>query len=347
MTSFYQRGKTWTANVSFYQDGLRKRKTKSGFALKKDAKKWASEIENTSLSATASSDRLLSDYFESWFKTYKADKANKTILQYQNTLNDIKKFMPAATLVDFTRKDFQTFLNKFGQNRSKETVAKRKVQIAGALRDAYADHLIKEDPTQRLNIFYTRPSKDPDLKFLEKASIIKILSETSKRLSLTNFLITTALLSGGRFSELRALIDSDIDPVKRTISINKSVDEITGQDKETKNKSSIRTISMPDSWWEQYRSYQHDGERLFEISNNAANKALRLLLQRLKIKQVTFHALRHSHASLLLADDISIQYVSERLGHANVAITESVYAHLLANKRLSEESKAMKKLNNL
>ncbi|MDN6967220.1 hypothetical protein FCS83_01305 [Oenococcus sp. UCMA 17063] len=65
------------------------------------------------------------------------------------------------------------------------------------------------------------------------------------------------------------------------------------------------------------------------------------------MKQVTFHALRHSHASLLLADDVSIQYVSERLGHANIAITETVYVHLLENKRASEERKAMEKLYNL
>ena len=44
---------------------------------------------------------------------------------------------------------------------------------------------------------------------------------------------------------------------------------------------------------------------------------------------VTFHELRHTHASLLLKHGASIQYVSQRLGHENIAITYKFYAHFL------------------
>ena len=40
--------------------------------------------------------------------------------------------------------------------------------------------------------------------------------------------------------------------------------------------------------------------------------------------------MRHTHASLLLLAGISVKVVSERLGHAGVAITLDTYAHLLA-----------------
>ncbi|MEE8830343.1 MAG: tyrosine-type recombinase/integrase [Leuconostoc gelidum] len=62
---------------------------------------------------------------------------------------------------------------------------------------------------------------------------------------------------------------------------------------------------------------------------------------------MTFHELRHTHASFLLSKDIAIQYVSERLGHADVNITLSVYAHLLDKKRNIETSKALTELNKL
>jgi len=42
-----------------------------------------------------------------------------------------------------------------------------------------------------------------------------------------------------------------------------------------------------------------------------------------------FHDLRHTHATLLLRDGIYVKVVSERLGHANVAITLDTYAHVL------------------
>jgi integrase len=44
---------------------------------------------------------------------------------------------------------------------------------------------------------------------------------------------------------------------------------------------------------------------------------------------IGYHGLRHSHASLLLGSGASIKAVSARLGHANAAMTLSVYAHLL------------------
>lgn len=40
------------------------------------------------------------------------------------------------------------------------------------------------------------------------------------------------------------------------------------------------------------------------------------------------HALRHSHASLLIAAGESVKVVSECLGHTNAAMTLNVYSHL-------------------
>ncbi|MDP2727381.1 MAG: tyrosine-type recombinase/integrase, partial [Dehalococcoidia bacterium] len=51
--------------------------------------------------------------------------------------------------------------------------------------------------------------------------------------------------------------------------------------------------------------------------------------QRLGIKPLSPHGLRHLHASLLLAKGLPVTAVSQRLGHANAAITMTVYAHAL------------------
>src|SRR5260370_33299087 len=52
-------------------------------------------------------------------------------------------------------------------------------------------------------------------------------------------------------------------------------------------------------------------------------------LSRAKLRRVTFHTLRHSCASAMIASGAPITEVQHRLGHANPAITLLVYSHVL------------------
>jgi integrase len=51
-----------------------------------------------------------------------------------------------------------------------------------------------------------------------------------------------------------------------------------------------------------------------------------------KLPRVMFHALRHSHASALIAAGLDVVTVSQQLGHGSPAITLTVYAHKFASK---------------
>lgn len=44
---------------------------------------------------------------------------------------------------------------------------------------------------------------------------------------------------------------------------------------------------------------------------------------------MTFHGLRHSNISYLLANSVGIQYISERTGHDSIATTLKTYSHIL------------------
>ncbi|QXC60648.1 site-specific integrase [Aquihabitans sp. G128] len=50
---------------------------------------------------------------------------------------------------------------------------------------------------------------------------------------------------------------------------------------------------------------------------------------KLDLPRISLHDLRHTHATLLLKAGVPVKVVSERLGHANVAFTMSVYQHVL------------------
>lgn len=47
------------------------------------------------------------------------------------------------------------------------------------------------------------------------------------------------------------------------------------------------------------------------------------------VPRIRPHDLRHTHATILLKAGVPAKVVSERLGHANVAFTMSVYQHIL------------------
>jgi integrase len=44
---------------------------------------------------------------------------------------------------------------------------------------------------------------------------------------------------------------------------------------------------------------------------------------------VTFHALRHTHASVLIRESVDILTISRRLGHSKASITLDVYGHMI------------------
>ncbi|QIL51268.1 tyrosine-type recombinase/integrase [Weissella coleopterorum] len=53
------------------------------------------------------------------------------------------------------------------------------------------------------------------------------------------------------------------------------------------------------------------------------------------------NGLRHTHASTLINHDVDIKYVSARLGHSSISVTQNVYTHLLSSKINLEAGKTL------
>jgi integrase len=52
------------------------------------------------------------------------------------------------------------------------------------------------------------------------------------------------------------------------------------------------------------------------------------LAERIGVPEVTFHGLRHTHASQLIASGVDLVTISKRLGHAKPSVTLAIYAHM-------------------
>jgi len=63
--------------------------------------------------------------------------------------------------------------------------------------------------------------------------------------------------------------------------------------------------------------------------SNMVNRYYKKALKAAGIPQIRFHDLRHTYASLLLAQGENIKYVQNQLGHSSPTVTLNVYAHLM------------------
>jgi hypothetical protein len=66
-------------------------------------------------------------------------------------------------------------------------------------------------------------------------------------------------------------------------------------------------------------------------SPNSVTKEWIRALRELKLPAVSLHALRHTHASQLIASGMDVVTISRRLGHGSPTITLGVYGHLFSN----------------
>jgi integrase len=76
-------------------------------------------------------------------------------------------------------------------------------------------------------------------------------------------------------------------------------------------------------------------------SPRAFSTRWRYTVERLKLPAVTWHSLRHSHASMLIDAGIDVVTISKRLGHAKPDITLRVYSHLFTQ----SDAKAAEAIN--
>ncbi|GIN62523.1 hypothetical protein J27TS8_25160 [Robertmurraya siralis] len=77
-------------------------------------------------------------------------------------------------------------------------------------------------------------------------------------------------------------------------------------------------------------------------SNTNANKLLKKILTELEIDPITMHGLRHTHASVLLYENVSTYYISERLGHEDIDTTLREYTHVIKELREKDEQETIK-----
>jgi integrase len=160
------------------------------------------------------------------------------------------------------------------------------------------------------------------------------------------------LTTGVRRGEALGARWQDFDALKGMLHIRQTIIDVGGhaiisQPKTSAGRRAIRLSPSCIAALKEYRKKQAirrlaaaewtDTDLIFTtgegrpIQPRVLSRAFDVLQRKAAVPRIRLHDLQHSHASLLFNDGKNIKMISQRLGHADVGITLSVYAHLADN----------------
>ena len=279
---------------------------------------------------------------------------------------DIMKFY------DLLEKDTQ-LVRKKGNNGSKtkkplsgKTILEHHRLLRAMLHKAVYWQLIVANPAERVQPPKARKPKRRSYDDEQTKILLENLELLSSEDTKYKVAIILTVFTGVRLGELMGLEWQDVDFKNGIISINRSSQYLSDMGvftKVPKTESSIREIAIPEfiiSLLEEYKLLYEEqksiygelwtnSDRLFVQADgkpmhpSTISKWFVKYVGQIGLPVINFHGLRHTNASLLVAQNIDIAVISARLGHAQISTTLDFYVHPL----LSHNRKAGYALENL
>lgn len=355
--------------VLSYNDAAGKRKTKwlptqlPVKGNKKKAEKLLMETRKTfePEEKPITDDILFSEFMLRWLEVVKPTIAVTTYSSYSNMVK--KVIVPyfkekEITLTGLKATDIQTFYMEQLKRVKANSVIHYHANIHKALKYAVKIELIDSNPADKVE----RPKKDRFVGSFYDSDEVQRLFEAAKgtKLEIPIFL---GAFYGLRRSEALGLKWNAIDFQNNTITIRHTVTSCTIDGKRvqvaqdtTKTKSSMRTLPLVPVFKEklialkeQQKEYRRVCGRCYDkryldyicvdemgtlVSPQYLTTAFPKLLERNGLRHIRYHDLRHSCASLLLANGVPMKQIQEWLGHSDFSTTANVYAHLDYNSKL-------------
>lgn len=354
-----------------YTDSLGKRKTKwisTGLTVKGNKKRAEAILMdarrnfNPEEPKVMNGDILFADYMEKWLDIIKSSVAVPTYASYSTT---VKKIVAPyfrekeVTLKNLTAKDIQEFYLRELERVSASSVIHYHANIHKALKYAVKIDLIDVNPADKVE----RPKKDRYVGSFYDADEVNALFEVAKGTKLELPILFGAFY-GLRRSEAIGLKWDAIDFDQNTITIRHTVTSCDLDGKRilvaadtTKTKSSMRTLPLVPFMRERLlalREEQKENRRLCGrsyikdyvdyvcvneigdlIKPHYVTESFPKLLKANGLRPVRYHDLRHSCASLLLANGVPMKQIQEWLGHSDFSTTANIYAHLDYSSKLT------------
>ncbi len=288
------------------------------------------------------------DYAETWLERIRHTRKHTTHEDYKKMLNrDVLPLLRGLDLEDITRKKVRTVgFAGLEKGQSPKTVQNVIRCLSSLLSHAKEDGLLTVNPAEKPGKFLPKVSKRRGITPLTREEVSAFLETVRQRAPRYYPLFLCAVRTGLRMGELLALQWRDLDFHGRFIEVQRSY---THWQVTTPKSGESRRVDMSRELMQTLQDLQT--ERQLEAAangwkeiplwvfcsetggllhpHNLRDRVFYRLLKAAGLRQVRFHDLRHTFASLLLQQGESPVYVKEQMGHSSIQITVDLYGHLI------------------
>ncbi|WP_196603467.1 tyrosine-type recombinase/integrase [Pectinatus haikarae] len=310
----------------------------------------------------APSEITIGNWAVEYLQTYKKNSVKATT--YQHYVDQARHLSAIANirLQDIAARHINKLYVNLQDTLSLHTIHKTHKFLSSIFKKAYETEIIKK------NIMLAIPAPKFEKKEIEiftKEEINNILLTCKKHVLMKQRypLFLLAVTTGMRLGEILALRWCDVDFKQMEISIKYTLSYLPSvgiQITTPKTKSSIRKIAIPIETVSELRNLK---SQVIDININQSTQCFRTkrgkliyprnidrawedLLRCANVPYRKFHALRHTHATTLLAEGVPIVEVARRLGHAKVAYTLDLYGQAIKgyDKKIADKISTIYKL---
>lgn len=346
----------WTFVFNIAKDpftGKRRQVRKRGFASKQEAEDTMIRLKAEMLNGdyTDLSRSPYAKYVDEWMKERSFHLQESTFGGHKMYIeNVIKPRIGHLKLKEIQPIHMQKFVNELviDKGYSPATVHLIFRIVSASLKKAYNLKLIIDNPTVGITLPKQRKA-EMNVWTLEQVNYFINESKNIKRLTRTYIICVIALLTGMRQGEVMALRWSDIDFEQQIIYIRQTLTQAAQIKPGAKNNASIRNVHIPKKLIEELNLYKkrieaekkyyqqdyHDHDLVIctrdgkpMIPKNC-RKEFYNLTEKLGLLKIRFHDLRHTHATMLIQQNVNVKLISERLGHTDIQTTLNTYSHVL------------------
>ena len=342
--------------------GKQIQKYRSRFATKKEARAEYSKLilstpdELTEKKEEVTFKKFIQEIYLPWYKTQVKEST------YKNRYATIEKHFAYFYKMNTDKIEpihVQNWQLKLAKNYSPNYVRIIQGMLAIAFDRAIVLGLAKKNPAR---IIGNVKSRKPKIDFWTLEEFQKVISLLYKDDYYEHYLFISywlLFMTGMRIGEAAALQWSDIDFETGVLSINKNLYYKTMTDYkfvETKTQASIRDIVIYDDTLKELKEWKEVQQKVLTncdfvmsysgipTSKHTLPRALEKLAELAGVHRIKIHALRHSHASLLISMGENPLIIKDRLGHEKIQTTLGTYGHLYPNSNFEVAKKLTGKL---
>lgn len=301
----------------------------------------------------STSKATFSDYAAGWLPLQAADLAPRTYEDYALKLERAKRHIGRVKLSAVNEDVIRALVAELKKVYASNTVANSLVPVSCLLDDAVEAGILGRNPVTALREKGKRKSRKSaraipvaknvkEQRILSSPEIDALLSAaTSDRYRV---LLQTAIYTGLRQMELLGLVWGDVDFDERIIRVRFQLSRTPGEGRvPLKTDNGKRDVYLSDELVSALRAYRastiYKGDESY-IFSTGSGKPLgwsnvdrhcltpAVTAAKLRTPWPTFHDLRHTYASLLIARGVNVKTVSVALGHADPGFTLRVYTGL-------------------